>query len=118
MHATLCFIDAANVQTPGGLLRGFRVRDTLDRNLGRLEGFVLDPGTRRLRFLVVACKRWLKRQSYLVPLRTVQVDQGNRAMLVDLDRRTPPDEMKFDPTEFPVFSDEHLLQSMFGSGDR
>jgi hypothetical protein len=116
MAATLCFIDAAHVLTPDGGLTGFRVIDALNRNLGKLEGFVLDPGNRRLRFLVVTCQRWLRTRRYLLPLKFVQVDPGTRAMRVDLDNRTSSAQIAFEPSDFPVYSDEHLLEAMFGSG--
>ncbi len=117
MDAALCFIDAANVETPGGKLTDFCVRDALNRDLGRLDGFVLDPGTRRLRFMVVACRRWLRTHKYLLPIRIARLDQIEHAMLVDVDE-TSPDQLEFDPKALPAFSDEHLLAAMFGSREQ
>jgi hypothetical protein len=115
MSDSLCFIDAAHVTTPSGKLTGFKVRDAFNHNLGRLEGFVLDAGARRVRFLVVLCGTLLRKQKYLVPLRAARIEQGQRAMSVELDDNRAVRSVKFDSASFPDFSDEHLLAAMFAS---
>ena len=115
MNESLCFIDAAHVTTPGGDLTGFRVRDALNHNLGRLEGFVLDPRARQLRFLVVLCGGWLRKHRYLLPLRAARIERAHHAMRVELEDDRAARSVRFDAMRFPDYSDEHLLAALFGS---
>jgi PRC-barrel domain len=110
---SLRYIDAAHVLSPAGEFSNFRVRDAADHALGTLSGFVVDPAARRLRYLVVEMRGWLKRQRYLVPLCGARLERDRQALMLEVDEQTPKQWREFDDRQFSPFSDDDLLDAMF-----
>lgn len=110
---SLRYIDAAHVLGPAGAFGNVRVRDSADHALGTLAGFVVDPAARRLRYLVVEMRHWLKRQRYLVPLSLARLERDRQGLMLDVDDAMPHEWREFDDRQFSPFSDDDLLDAMF-----
>ena len=62
-HSTsprLCYLDAARVAGPAGELAGATVETSAAEPLGTLDGVLIDPDERRVRYLVVERTGWLR----------------------------------------------------------
>ena len=114
VDARLRYISASRVKTPVGLvLDQFEVRDSEDANVGRLEGIVVDPVERQVRYFVLKSDRPYRPRHYLLPLVAATIDAGRNALHVDA-HSGDLDELVDGPTQtFPVFSDEDLLTALF-----
>jgi hypothetical protein len=111
---TLRYLDAMRVTGPAGELGDLQVSDSSGSSLGRLAGFVVDPAARQLRYFVVEVRRWLSRQRYLVPLCPATLEAERQTMRLDCDPASTRDWRKFDDRLFSCFSDNDLLDVLFG----
>jgi hypothetical protein len=78
-------LDAANIETAAGPLDDVVVVSKSDVPLGRLEGVIVDPQERHVRYYVVESRDWFKTHRYLVPDAPHHIDWNRRAMQVELD---------------------------------
>jgi len=111
---TLRFLDARHVTGPAGELGALLVSDSRGLSLGRLTGFVVDPAARQLRYFVVEVGRWLSRQRYLIPLCPATLEAEQQTMRLDCNRASKSDWREFDDRLFSRFSDNDLLDVIFG----
>ena len=111
----LRFISASRVNTPAGSMDDVVVVDSQEANVGNLEGIVVDPQHRQVRYVVVKSRRAFKSRHYLVPLMSATLDAQHRTLHVDVEP-TEVDELADDPADsFPVFSDDDLITAMFAA---
>jgi hypothetical protein len=96
----LCYIDALSLEGPLADFDHVDVRDRTDWKIGRLDGVIIDPAERRLRYLVVDNDR-LAPHRYLVPLDATQLDVEHRALYVHADLTSCEE---FDERRFRTFS--------------
>ena len=107
-RAGLRYLDAEHVEHPSGTLGGVDVCTEQDEQLGALDGVLIEPATRRVRYFVVEGNR--KPHLYVLPADTPAVlDTQYRKLRVtanagDLER------LRGSVTEF---SDEDVLTAMF-----
>jgi PRC-barrel domain len=66
--AGLCYLEASKVMGPTGLLNAFDVRTRHNRSLGSIDGVLIDPAARKLRFFVIEASGWLDHRRYLLPV--------------------------------------------------
>ncbi len=111
---TLRYLDAMRVTGPAGELSDLQVSDSRGLSLGRLTGFVVDPAARQLRYFVVEVRRWLSRQRYLIPLCPATLEAEQHTMRLDCDPASKRGWREFDDRLFSRFSDEDLLDALFG----
>ena len=78
-------LDAAEIETPVGPLDDVVVVSKGDVPLGKLEGVIVDPQERHVRYYVVESRDWFKTHRYLVPDAPHHIDWNRRAMQVELD---------------------------------
>ena len=105
------YIDASHVEGTTQDLAGFNVLTATGRKLGELDGLIVDPPERRIRYLVVDRGKLFRQRRLLVPMSSVRLDVDHRALLVDLESGTEcPD---FEERAFPAFSDEDVLSALF-----
>jgi hypothetical protein len=109
----LCYLDATHVEGPLPTFDGLEVRNRQNHWLGRLDGIIIDPAERQVRYLVVDEGRFLRHHRYLLPLAPTQVDVEHGALRVDLNRDDLTDAEEFDAEAFPKFSDDDLVTAMF-----
>ena len=109
----LRYISASRVETPAGSLDQLDVLNQQEANVGKLEGIVVDPGERQVRYFVVKDQRRFRSRHYLLPLAPATIDAEHRTLHVDVE---PDDvsELVDGPAEtFPTFSDEDLIAALF-----
>lgn len=112
----LCYLHAGKVRCgASGDLEGVKLSSDTDEALGTLDGVVIDPAERRVRYFVVHRRGWFKSRRYLVPADCVAQIASDRRTLrlpVDPDKLTNCEE--FDVASIPDYSDEHVLAAIFG----
>jgi len=114
-EARLRYIDGSKVQTPGGLLDQLDVLNQEDSNVGRVEGIVVDPAERQVRYFVFKSRRPFRSRHYLLPLGPATIDAENKALHVDA-QTDDLDELIDGPAKrFPPFTDDDLLTALFAN---
>jgi hypothetical protein len=112
----LCYLDAGKVRCgASGDLEGLKLSSETDEALGTLDGVVIDPAERRVRYFVVHRRGWFKSRRYLVPAdcpAQIASDRRTLRLPVDRDKLTTCEE--FDAASIPPYSDQHLLTALFG----
>ena len=63
----LCYLDASKVKSPLGELAALKLESTGKRELGTLDGVLIDPAQRRVRYYVVDQSSWFRSRKYLIP---------------------------------------------------
>jgi hypothetical protein len=111
----LRYLDAKAVQCPGGKLDGLSLISLDDQRLGAIDGVLIDPVRRQLRYFVVAASRLFNRRRYLVPAddATVKMDDAG-ALRVEAPRDLI-DRMRFDSRSVPRFTEDDLVSALFSS---
>ena len=110
----LRYLAASRVQSPVGELADVEVRGSDDRKIGSLEGVLLDPAERRLRFFVVQTPGWLRKRRYLLPSDwPARVDAHGPSLHVDLDGDALARCPEFEKSSVPEYSDDDLLTALF-----
>ena len=74
---TLRFLEAKNVETPAGRLNDFVLVSPTDAKLGTLDGVVVSPHERQVRYYVVKTGGWFGRR-YLLPATPARKRAGPR----------------------------------------
>lgn len=109
----LRYLDAASVLHPDGTLAGIRVCTPADEPIGSVEGVLIEPAHRRVRYYVVVRSTLLRNRRYMVP--------ADRVAILNSDGRTirieAGDELieRFEPSSVPTFSDEDLIDTIFAT---
>lgn len=109
----LRYLDAASVLHPDGTLQGIRVFTEADQPIGSVEGVLIEPAHRRVRYYVVVRSTILRNRLYMVPADRVAIlNSDGKTLRIDAE-----DELieRFEPSSVPPFSDEDLLQAIFPS---
>jgi hypothetical protein len=111
----LRYLDAAHVETPVGSLAAMSLISPSDKNVGTLDGVIIDPAERQARYFVVKSRQWWTTQRYLLPVTPAQIESERPCLHVELE----PDDLqwlpKLDADQFPPFSDEDLISALFSS---
>ena len=108
----LRYLSADHVEGPRSTFERFEVRNVDDEKIGRLDGVLVDPPARRMRYLVVDVGTF-RHRLHLVPLEATRVDHDAHALRVDMERDDMASAPPFDPHTVVRFSDEDLLTAMF-----
>jgi hypothetical protein len=101
---TLCYLDNTQIEGPLQQFDGVEVRNRGDRKIGKLDGIVIDPTERRVRYLVVNDSNFLRHHRYLLPLGATRVDAERRALCVEVDQTDVARCEEFDLNAFRTFS--------------
>ena len=107
MAADLCYLAARDVEVPAGTLAGMDLCSLDEKTLGTLDGVLIDPAERRLRYFVVESKGWFSAKRFLLPAdQPAHLEAEANILRIELDaddvRRT-----EFDSDSVRVFSDEN-----------
>ena len=111
----LSYLDASKVTSPAGTLAELDVLSAEGRQLGSIEGVVIDAAARRVRYLAVRSSGWFGRRRYFVPADQLGQIEGERKALrlrVDLRHEAV---RSLSPAAFREFSDDDLLAALFAS---
>ena len=111
----LCYLDAACVNSPAGVLSEVDVVTAAGRQLGSIAGVVIEAAARRARFLDVR-SHGLHRRRYLLPAdHLAQVDSTRkqlRLLTADVPEAERPGAARFRP-----FSDDDLVAAVMASAE-
>src|SRR5215212_9314063 len=99
-------LEAARVQTPVGSLDHIPVLSPTTGSLGQLEGIIIDPTERHVRYYVVESHRLFKTHRYLLPDAQMRLDPDCKALHVDIEANELSNMPELDDEEFPPFSDD------------
>jgi PRC-barrel domain len=114
MDDTLRYLPAHKVAHRYGSLGPAAVISQDDRLVGQLDGVVIDPAGRKLRYLVVRTLGFLGARHRLVPADwPVQLDREANAVRI---RGGGPVSRcaVVDPRKLPAFGDDDVLDAIFG----
>jgi hypothetical protein len=112
----LRYLDANHVDTPAGRLDGAVLVSSANAPIGTLDGVLVDPQHRQVRYYVVERKRGLfGSRHYLVPLTATRLDRDHHTLEVDVEAGEIPQLAEVDPDDLPRFSDDDLLTALFHS---
>lgn len=108
----LCYLDAAHVNSPAGVLSELDVVTVDGEQLGNIAGVVIEAAARRARYLDIRSSGWLRRRRYLVEAdQLAQVDPERKMLrLLSADVREVLD---LDTAVLRQFSDDDLLAVLF-----
>jgi hypothetical protein len=113
-RSTLRYIDAARVQSPAGALADVDLCDKHDRPIGCIEGVLVDPVERRLRYYVVESPSRRGARHYLLPTDwPAQVAGGGKTLRIDANPDQLADCDDFHQSDARPYSDDDFLASMF-----
>ena len=108
--ARLCYLDASHVLGPRGLLDAVDVRTAHDQSLGSIDGVVIDPVARRLRFFVVASPGTVNHRRILLPVEAAaSVAPEGRTIRIELESGEIDALDEFDMTDFREFTEEDAI---------
>jgi hypothetical protein len=106
-------LDAARVDTPVGNLGHISVLSPTEGSLGELEGVIIDPNERHVRYYVVESRGWLKTRRYLVPDAPVRLDPDRKALHLELEADDLSQLPELQDDEFPPFTDDDFVTALF-----
>jgi hypothetical protein len=113
VNANLRYVEADRLTTPFGSLRGAELLDPDDQSIGQLDGVVIDPVERQLRYLVVGTRRWFTTRHYLVDAMPARIEPDGNALHVALEAGDVASQPEVEPDSLPSFSDDDLIDAMF-----
>lgn len=112
-NKTLRFLPAEKARLGLCHFEKFAVKnDSAERErIGELEGFIIDPPARKIRYVVVHPRGMFSRPR-LVPLPGARIDAQSEALLVDesLSRCEA-----FDEARYPELSDDDVITALFAA---
>jgi hypothetical protein len=108
----LCYLDAAHVNSPAGVLSELDVVTANGEQLGSIAGIVIEAAAGRARYLDIRSSGWLRRRRYLVEAdQLAQVDPERKVLrLLSAEVREVQD---LDRAVLRQFSDDDLLAALF-----
>ena len=110
----LCYLEASKVEGPGGDLGGLAVETQSDKTLGKLDGVLIDPAERRLRYYVVATPGLFRSRRYLLSADVpVRVEPDKQRLRVDAPNADVNLSDEFDLRTVRPFSSEDAIEAMF-----
>jgi hypothetical protein len=111
----LCYLPARDVQIPDGRLAEYDLCSLDDQKLGKLDGVLIDPAERRVRFFVVRSNGWLGKKRYLLSAdETAHLEPEANTLRVDVEAHDPW-QQAFDADQIRPFGEDDLLKTLFSS---
>src|SRR5262245_4260288 len=112
---SLCYLAAQDVEIPAGTLAGIDLCTLDDERLGTLDGVLIDPTERRVRYFVVTSQGWLGSKRYLLSAdEPAHLEQDEKILRLERDADQVSRRM-FDPDSVREFSDDDLLTALFAT---
>jgi len=109
-HARLCYLEASRVLGPTGFLAALDVRTKLDQPLGSIDGVVIDPAERKLRFFVVEPEGSVNHRRILLPVEAAAaVAPEGGTLRVELESGEMAALDEFDMADFREFTEEDAI---------
>ena len=88
-------------------LSGDRIRNRKDEDLGKLEDIMLDVDTGSIAYGVLSFGGFLGMgdKLFAIPWQQLEVDTGNKCLVLDVDKETLENAPGFDKDNWPNFAD-------------
>jgi hypothetical protein len=109
----LCYLEARNVELPAGKLAGLHLCSRDDHALGAVDGVLIEPASRRVRYIVVKRSGWRGGRYMLALENPTQIDREHNVLRIG-SRADDLRQERFDADAVRPFSDDDLLTAMFG----
>jgi hypothetical protein len=110
----LRYLDASRIDSPAGTLSHVDVESVDGEDIGDLDGVLIDPAARCIRYYVVALRRRLGRRRYLLPAdEPAQLEPGRKALRFLINSRALRSFQEFRKDDVREFSDLDLVNAMF-----
>jgi hypothetical protein len=113
VDSTLRYVAAEHVDTPAGPLDGTVLVSSSDGTVGMLDGMIIDPIERHVRYFVVRSRNWLKTRLQLVPAAPARLDSEHRTLHLDIDARDLPQLREIRSDTFRRYSGDDLIAALF-----
>ena len=111
----LCYLEASRIEGPAGDLAGLTIQTHGDETLGKLNGVLINPSERRLRYFVVETPGLFRNRRYLLSADVpVQVDPEKQRLRVDALNADAALSDEFDLRTVRPFCSEDVVDAMFG----
>jgi hypothetical protein len=110
----LCYLDASKVMGPTGRLGTLDVRSCHGRPLGSIDGILIDPAERKLRYFVIESPKSAEHRRYLLPIdaaATMTPEGTSLRLVMETDDFTALDE--FDCNAVREFTEEDAIAPTF-----
>jgi hypothetical protein len=112
----LRYLDAAKVACPGGSLSTLAVESGSGEVLGHVDGVLIDPAARRVRYYVVAVANWHRARRYLVSGdQPTYLETDRQVLRLPIDRRALQQCPEFRVTDVAPFSADDAIEAMFAA---
>ncbi|MEO7276135.1 MAG: PRC-barrel domain-containing protein [Vicinamibacterales bacterium] len=109
-NARLCYLGASRVLGPTGVLAALDVRTMHNQSLGSLDGVVIDPAERRLRFFVVEPSGSVNHRRILLPVEAAaSVAPEGGTLRIELESGEIEALDEFDMADFREFTEEDAI---------
>ena len=107
----LCYLEASRVESPAGDLSGVTLETQTEETLGTVDGVLIDPSERRLRYFVVETPGWIRNRRRLMSAdHLVCVEPERNTLRVDA---VSADLDEFDAKSVRQFSSDDVIEAMF-----
>lgn len=115
--ADLRYLDAHSVRCAAGNLSDFHVCTEDAQPLGSVDGVLISPSQRQLRYFVIDKPGLLSHRRYLLSIEEGAVLQPDRKTLQIPARMDQLELTSFSRRSVPEFSDDDLIATVFASPD-
>ena len=115
VESALRYIAAGDVNTPVGRLDGTVLVSPSEETVGTLDGMIIDPIERSVRFFVVRSRNWLKTHRHLVPALPARLDSEHKRLHVDIEADELPQLPQVRSNTFERYSDDDLIAALFAA---
>jgi hypothetical protein len=109
----LCYLDAENVQISEGRLADLEVCSRDDEKLGGIDGILIEPSARRVRYFVLKSSGWFRDNRYLVPVEDLAHVERDQNVLRLEARASELPRWAYVPGAVRPFTDEDVVTVMF-----
>jgi hypothetical protein len=106
----LRYLDADDVDDSVVDVDGLDVRGTNGEKLGDVDGFIVDLASSRVLYVVVDSGGWFRSRRFLAPIGHAFIDQGRRALTLDIGKERLKQYPEFAEERFSEFSDADLRE--------
>lgn len=109
----LCYLEASKVVTPLGDLADVELCGPDDATVGTVDGVLIDPRDRRVRYFVVETPGWLRKRRFLLEGDTaIRLERGRRALRLEDEAELSTE---FDSRSARPMTDDDLLTALFAT---
>src|SRR5215831_9554137 len=110
----LKYVAAHRIDTPAGRLGGAALVSPTHAQVGKLDGVLVDPLDRKIRYYVIESGRVSPRH-YLLPLTATRLDREHCALEVDVEADEIQRLDEVEPDRLPRFDDNDLVAALWRS---